>query len=603
VDVPVVLSTRPVSTTPGPDVNARRNARTFWALCAAIWLFFAIMSWLSPLQGDDWLPRYWIARQGGGVGSLLRWLIYHRQLGDLVSMVLVGLPWLHVVVTPIVIIGFFVGLVALAQGRVPRPRDPVAALYVLITSTLIWIGAPHAGVDFYYRSNLAFFVYGLTAVVWLLFLFNNVDVRPGWTRVLGVFVLAVAAGDSNHHIVPLVGYALWRTIRRRRAAGRVPAWMWAGLVGLAIGAGLLFTMKPYLPLKGIFHGGFEHNVFRLYLFMGECGELVSLVMVTFFALVIRARFRPPGGPWPDGRAIGRAGWAYGAALLAAILAVFAPRWGEPGMLGSVAALTVGAMALFERPLEIPGLRRVAVAASVVLWVLAVLYSVPRYLGIRDTFLQRVAALEAAPKGGVGHIQPYRTTVPDSWFIGDDMGRSTPRALVAVIFGLRAIEYDKPFGALEQSAGFTFDEVFEPGGRVRLLTDDLDAARNIFGEDARERWRGGWRGTAQLEVVGGLDWPTRRGRARVAARFADGEVETPGYDFLPLDRRQRFSLYFDRASLDGFYPFGYVVASNQDIPFDWDGDDHWILPQRADRYTLLACNDAECWVVMSLWYHL
>lgn len=604
-----------------PAPRDPRSPVAFWAVLGGLWLFLAVIAWLAPIQGDDWLPMYWIGQHGGGPLSVLEYTTRHRTIGDLASILLVTAPLVHVVLSPTIVVTLMVGVLAVARGAIPRPRDRDAALLLAVTSTMIWIGAPRAGLDFFYRPYLAHFVYGLTAVVWLLYLvIHRLEAPRGPGATVAIGALALCAGTSNHYVAPVLLFVLWRRIRgvrdrepatsparsaRARAQpprGPVPTWLWVAFGATALGALILFTNRPYLPLGAIARGGFEHNVFRLYLFMGQCGELVALLMIVFFAIMVRARFAPLDIALADPRGIALAGRAYGTALIIAVLAVFSPRWGEPAMLAPVVALTVAGLTLLEPSWRYRPLRTGAIIAAVIVHGLVVVTTVPRYLRAKAEFDDRMAAIAATPAGGIAHIAPYRKTEQDAWFYGDDLMATRIRGRVAVTFGLRAIDYTSPFGRLERSAGYTFVERWGDE-TVPLLTDDLEVARSLFGDHVRTRTRDlSEPGPATLELTDGLDWPGRNGRRLIAATYDDveDEIVVPDFDFTPLDRKQRFSLELDADSLPGSFPQAVVASSGESIPFTTDGDDHWVFPPRSDRYALLRCNDRECWVAMAIW---
>jgi hypothetical protein len=587
-----------MATLPSPATPARR-ARAFWVVLGGLWAFLAAVAWFAPVQGDDWLPMYWIGQHGGGPLSVLGYLARHRSIGDLAAIVLVTAPIVHVLLSPTIALTLLIGIIALARGRIPRPRDPDSALLLFAASTMIWIGAPRAGLDFFYRPYLAHFVYGLTAVIWLLYLIvHRAHVARGRGATIAIGALALIAGTSNHYIAPVLLYALWQRLRAARAAGRAPTWQWVALILAAIGALLMFTNRPFLPLHAIGRGGFEHNVFRLYLFMGQCGELVALLMIVFFALALRLQGPRAAIPTAGGDAIALAGRAYVASLIMAVLAVFSPRWGEPAMLAPVVALTIAGLALLEPSWGYRPLRRAVVIAGVLVHGLVIAMSLPRYVRARAEFDERMAAIAAAPAGGVARIAPYRKTEQDAWFFGDDLMYTRIRGRVAVDYGLRAIDYTGPFSRLEPSAGFRFVERWSPTETTPLLTDDLDVARSLFNDHTRDH-DAPEQGPATLELVGGLDWPGRAGRPLIAARYVDGELMIPDFDFTPMDKKQRFSIAVDPDSMDGAYPEAVMVSAGATIPFTRDDDDHWVFPPRTDRYTLVRCNPRACWVVQSI----
>ncbi|HTJ42334.1 MAG TPA: hypothetical protein VL463_09590 [Kofleriaceae bacterium] len=573
---------------------SRPRAIAYWCVLGASVALYAVVCAMQPPEGDDWDVLFWLSRQGRGLGSLAAYARQHHTLADLASFALNAVPWLHAIVTPAVACAFMIGMVAVTTGRVPRPRDDDGWLLVLLASALVWIGAPRTGLDFYNRSYAATFLYGLTAVVWLVFVYVRARGHAAW-----VFVLALVAGTAMPFLLPVTLVTIWKSIRAARKRGPVPAWMWAGAIGALSGAALALTSKPYLDLKLFLGVGFEHKLYSLYLFMGETGELVTLVMVILFLQGLRARLRPSiVVTWPTAREIGIAGWGFGAGMATAWVSLLTPRWGEPSILATVAGFTIAGLALLVPVLAERGLRRAMIALGVIVHVLVAVYSIMHVVELDRWWTQRRRELASAPPGGVAHVTPYELTRETSWSLGDDLVFSHRRALLAASLGLRAIEYTTPIGGQEGTSPFVFDEVWSDGVRARLLTGDLDVALEIFEQDARAR-----AGTGRLEVVGGLDWPERDGRRLIAARAHDGAIDQPDYG-ARTDRNGNMGFHADRDSLTGgVYPFTEIIEAGRSLDFTWERREFWFYPQRNARFTHLQCNLDECWVVSSRWTNL
>ena len=586
-----------------PAASARRRALAFWIVLASIALIIAIVGALAPLQGEDWTPRYWLLRRGAGVGSLFSYLTHHRTIGDWIELLLSAVPPSHAVLTPLCTVAVMVGAVAVAFGRVPRPRDPLGWVWVLIASALVWVGAPRAGLAFFYRPYAAHFLAGVAAMEWLAFVVLYVDVGPGRGRAIACGLLGLVAGTGPHSIVIIALWVLARATWRDRAA--VAAWRWWLLGGLVLGAVLLFTQRPYVPLFAIVRGGFEHNLYKLYMFMGECGELVAVVMLFFFVLLLAARIRPPGLAGPDTPTVRFAGKVFLLAIVAAFLSVLSPRWGEPAMLAPVVGMAIATLALWREPLADRRLRVVIVVLAVVAHALVALYAIPRYVEVNREYGERMAIIESTAPGGVAKVAPYRKSIQDSWFLGDDFITTNIRGLVAEIHGLRTIELTAPIGGLQASAGFHFEEVFSTGERAPLLTDDLEVARAVYAEDVLAKRRAGWIGDAHLELVG-FDWPGRNGRPLIAERYhGDEHEEYTGFaDVRQFDKNERLRFAIDLDSIDGDYPETWIVERGRALPTEMLDDDLVrFSPENSDRYVLLRCRPDECWVIIAPWIQI
>lgn len=590
-------------------LSERRRAIAFWAVLGGIWLVVAIMAFLSPLQGDDWLARAWIERYGFSPGALWTYTVRNHVVGDLVTVLLVTSRVAHVLLSPTIVCALLVAIVTFAEGRVPRPSDRGAALLVALASTFLWVGSPQLGPVLFHRAFLALFVYGFTALLWLLIAYRLAGERSRstWPRAIAMLALGLIAGTSNHHVVPLAIIAVYTWNRARARAGRdVPLWMWSGLVGLVAGAALLFSDSPYVPWKFTLRVGFEHNLFRLYGFMAPAAGLVTLVMLIFFVRMIARQVRGAPDDPPSPTDVRLAGWGLGLGVLLALLGLFSPRWGEPAVLAPTVAIVIGALAVLRGPCTERWVAHALIALAVLVHVVVVIAAVPRYARAHAEFEDRVAMLAATPTKAIAKITPYDQAEPDYWFLGEDLGAGTIRAYVAWLYGVRAISMTTPFARYEAPAGLHFEEeIRDPGGaprRLPLLTDDLEVARAQFREDVIERRHEGWDGTATLELVD-FDWPSRRGRRLIAGRYHDHASVELGYEIMPIDRTLRMSVIVDPDSLEGGYPEAHLIGHGVDEPLSIDGDRYWISPQIVEQPIFLLCNADECLVITALWAQL
>jgi Family of unknown function (DUF6056) len=583
-----------------PAVSPARARQRFFAMLACTWGFFALMAWLSPVQGEDWSARYWIDKHGLAPDWLGRYLVDHHILGDVVALFIGAYDWLHVLLSPLVMLAFLLGILTHVRGRWPRPDDPGDALAFLLASALLWVGGARAGVTLFYRPYLALFVYGLTCVLWFtaVIRFAGERARAGGARALGLFVLGVCAGTSNHQIVAvlLIAVPLW--LRHRRAAA---AWMWVGYAGLVLGALLLFTDRPYLPLVNFGELGFEANSIRFFRTLAEGGRVILVCLAAELLMLVRSRFRDVPMPEVPGQHVSQLGWLFGVSLLISVLGLLSPRWGEPAMLAPTVLLAIGGVMVLGALARDPQARRVLWVFALVSHAVVVALAVPRYVRVHREFGARAATLARAARGSNVRIAPYSEVEQSFWFYGEDLGTSATRSMVSYAYGLAGVEFTRPFGTLETTAEHQFEAMWDGTRGEPLPTPDLVVARHLFDEAVQVARARGSAQRAELRITN-LDWPERRGRPVIAARWTGGKVQLPVARPLPVDRMLRYRFLVSERNLGGRYPETYIVSDGSTLPLERESTRRMLFyrPTLAARYTLIRCNAAECVAIESTW---
>jgi hypothetical protein len=590
-----------------------RQRLVFWSVVVSAWAFFAIVALLAPVQGEDWSARFWVHTYGGDLDWALRYVRNHHVLGDLVELGIAAFRWLHVLLSPTICLAFFAGIFVHVRGRLPRPADPRDTLALALASALVWLGGARAGLAFFHRPYLAMFVYGLTAVIWFTAAYRLAGARPagGVARALGLFVLGVLAGSSNHHVVAvvLVAVPLWMRARRRRGEP-LPAWMWTGLAGLVVGAVLLATDPPYLPLVSFGEYGIEGNFIRFFRTLAEGGRVIAGCLIALFAMLVRSRFRDVPMPLVPDQHLRQLGWWLAGALIIAALALLAPRWGEPAMLAPTVCLVVGGLMVLDALAADARARQALVAFAIIAHVVVLACTLPTYVRAHREYAARARALHAAPRGSRVVIEPYTQVDQTSWFFGEDLATAATRALIAESYGLSAVEFARPFGNLEETSDHELAIAWSwaPGSAdaarapiERLATHDLAVARMIFDERvAVARGRAGFQ-TASL-VLMNLDFPGRAGRPVIAARQLGERSLVPVVKSYGADRTLRYRFLVSPRGLGGGYPETYIVVGGHLQPLEASSDPRVVYyrPTLAARYTLLRCNAVECIALESTW---
>jgi hypothetical protein len=591
----------------------RRHRLVFWSVVVSAWAFFAIVALLAPVQGEDWSARFWVHAYAGDLDWALRYARNHHVVGDLAELVIAAFRPVHVVLSPTVCLAFFAGVFVHVRGRLPRPDDARDTLALALASALVWLGGARAGLAFFHRPYLAMFVYGLTAVIWFTAAYRLAGPRPaaGAARAAGMLLLGVLAGSSNHHVVAvvLVAVPLWMRARRRRGE-TLPAWMWTGLAGLVVGAALLATDPPYLPLVSFGEYGIEGNFIRFFRTLAEGGRVIAFSVIAVFAMLVRSRFRGVPMPLVRDEHLRQLGWWFTGALVIAGLALLAPRWGEPAMLAPTVCLVIGGLMVLDALAADVRARQVLVAFALVAHAVVLVRTLPTYVRAHREYVARAAALNAAAPGSRITIPPYTQVDQSAWFFGEDLAPSATRAIIAESYGLGGIEFTRPFGNLEETADHELAIAWSwaPGSPDAakpaiepLSTHDLAVGRMIFDERvALARGRQGFQ-TASL-LITNLDFPGRAGRPVVAERQLGERAHVPVVKSYGADRTLRYRFLVSPRSLGGRYPETYIVVGGHLQPIETSRDPRVVYyrPTLAARYVLLRCNATECIALESTW---
>jgi hypothetical protein len=586
----------------------------FWAMLAAWWLLYALVAYWTPIQGEDWIQLGWLMRYRPiGVDDALHFLRVNPTLGEVAGQLGVAYPWFHILVSPTVIVLFVVGLYTLAFNRLPSPRSSRDTLVLAILHAMVWMGAPRVGVTLGHRPHVGHFIYGLTALIWVLSFFRRAGDEPprGKLRTAGTFILAIAAGASNHHIALMgLGFMVAAIITRRRAGRAVPAWMPVAAVGVTIGLVCLFlNPTPYFAALG--RRGWSTILTQLVLFLTEGAETIALCSLTAFVLLVRSRVRNIPMPVPT---IEELRWmatcfVVGFALVA--IGLFGPRWGDPAMFAPAVLFAAGGAVAMARLVEDVWIRRGAIVVVILVHVVIAFQMVRFYHQGYEDMQVRMAQLRAAPPGSTAAITPYRKVETTFWFFGEDLGWAATREYAALgVFKLRDITFDRETGIYEPSTGFemkvslVFDPPF-PDAEVQAsigtpMATSLTVARSQWLRAIYELDKHHHVISGDLEITN-LDFPGRNGRPIYAGRLLPGKgLVEPRATWRQPDPLQRMSFSVRWKSLRMRVKDLFVVGMGDSLPVKREGERVFFVPLWAGSYTLIACDDNVCLAVETAW---
>ncbi len=457
---------------------------TFWALLALVFAVCAGVAYLEPIAGDcwtgvDWLP---ILTSVKAVWGLIKWnyTTCNPRFGETFLYLTGGHPLLHTVLTPSMIVLTVVAVMALATGRLPRPRQLRDSGILLVTVALVCVGLHSIGENFFYRPQATNYLYGFCIQAWLLVPVRvrlasvagagaGADVAPGaarWWQVPGMLLLGFVAGMCNEHTGPalLVVYAVAGVALVRRQRGAWP-WVLAGLVGFLGGYLTLF----FAPGQMVRYAGMgKQSIVARIVKQGVRGlrrPFVGIIVEAWPALLVLASALTYGW-WRrrQGRALAMP-WMAVAALVGAALLVGATLWASPILgprlfLAPALLLVTAAIAALLPAFASPR----AFAALVGVAALIVGFHAVRFLQVHadlhEDFAARARLLEQAPRGQVTYVRPARHFFLSHWAFGDDMREEAWRRTIGGRYGMPALALDTTDAKILLSTGVITDWVVD-----------------------------------------------------------------------------------------------------------------------------------------------
>jgi hypothetical protein len=551
----------------------------FIGFFVAFALVHAIVAAWTPVQGDAWLHWVWAGRHpDSGVGT---WLLAHLSSADAFGYILAKCNSVHVIVSPMIAIALVIGLFVVAVGRTPRASGE-DLLGLALTSALIWIAQPHAGVTWFYTPSVAMHVYGAAAAVWLI-----AAIRCEWERSWpALIVLAYVAGTSTRAIalVTLV-IVIWMTRGRR----------WRLVSGALLVATVIgFVRSPYLEVGKVFRRGLDPNLFVLRLPIEEIGKVVALVAV--FVLVElgrRTAGRTPLTGEPEQRVTVRLVVGY---LAASVFCVFGPKYYESTLFPATLLLVVAALPWLMWFASARGYRIALIAFVVGVHAIAWTLSLVMYhrIGAEGAMRQRI--LEHTQPGDVAIVQPYSEILSNNFFFGEDLSTTRLRQLVAIdVFGLRDIALSPQFRRLEANPQIAVALEQDNATVAELAAARVPAIWSTVPSVAREQFdlfvhrlaRASARPVAARLVVKNLQFP----RPILAAWVDAKEAVIPRVALSTLDEENQFTakMYNELARFDE----AWVVHDGTATKTPYRNGSPRMRPTTPTLQAIVVCNAKVC----------
>lgn len=615
----------------------RRAPRRFYGVCAGLWLFFALIAWLTPIMLDDWFEVVFIKKHGLSWASIWQYasynyVNYNPRLGETLLLVVNGPRVIHVLLTPTVELLLLFVVFALAHGRWPRPsaRD---AQRLLVAQALMFMVVPSVGLLYFYRPYVTNYLFGF-CIQLLLFVPYRFEltraaasVRPAWFTPL-LLVAGLAAGMTNEHTGPtaMLVLAAATVLLWRRA--RPSAWSVAGVLGLWMGYFLLFfapgQAKRYggaaakaSPIATIVDRGFAGAQEVINSFVWEGQLAITIVLVAAVVAILGAR-RRGATLAPVARlelAVTLVALAAAAMMIGTVMA--SPMVGERLYFAPCVLLVIGVLPFVNVMLVERGARRFLVACALIVVSYQVVRTTVEFVMARVAFDRRMAILEAAPAGGRAEVPPYLRWSTTKLFFGDDFRTFTHRQYVAhEYFGLAGIDlvhagpWAEPRPPFEVEYRLHFDPplaeaewrkhadlaTYTPSYAewlVAALRQHLPELTSIPGHRL-----------ARVEVaVHGLDLPELAGRPLIWLKWQDGKYLFPEGGVL-IDERLMPYFIVKRPNLPPDLKEAWVVGCGrtQPVPIR-DSAKGAMLPWQPEcrgSYVAIACSTDLCWLAAVTW---
>jgi hypothetical protein len=578
---------------PSPTV---RRSLALVAVVIGLWLLHAAIAWLTPIQGEDWQHLTWATRQPPpGVANLF---YRNRTSGDLVGVGIALSRWLHVLLTPTVVVALFAAMVTHAQGRLPRLDRPRDAVLLLFAGGLVWIVAPSPGLVLSYRPFVATVVYGVTAMLWLLAAYRFAGRPPTWPRgvaaAVGVLLLGAFAGSSTRPVGIVT--ALVAVIGLVRGRGGRPAWKWTGALGACAGAVLVWFDRPAPDLARFFARSVDQNAVSFYWYIGECRQLFAILGVALIACLVRRRWWGAPATMPSVAQLGAMRWAAILSVAVALIGVTEPTWGSPLIFAPAMLLITAALPAFDVIIDDRWMRRVLAVVALLPLIEVIAVGLPRYADARAQHEARYQALRATPRGSVATVETLMPVMPDAWVHGEDWPYAVQRRRVARrLYGLRDISFTAPFSIFEPTPDLEVTAAWTTG--TRIDPPDGDYSPMLYGarselRDIVRRARGA---PLEVELRAGLDFPERRGRPLLVARARGAAIETARAVPVLGSVFDRVAYRVVETELTRRLPERWYVHEGRAVAAQRWRDVVETAPTSDGWYYLVLCGPAECWV--------
>ncbi len=607
--------------------SARILRGLFYVYVVATFLHIARVVWCEPFAFDAWNVAVDTHAEPPSIGRFFafwyqQYTSSNPRLGQPLAYLAYKTFGFAELGTPLAFFAIVLGGFVLATGRWPSRRNGRDLATLAIGIGFLWFAAPNFAAYMFCRAYATNYVWTGAIQLWFLAALRLHDVqapaRP--VKLLGIFVLGVAAGMCNEHTGPTlllltIAYIMWT-----RRTHHVHAWFrYAGALGALVGYAVLFFApgqnqryeglgERYSLTRQVIVRGFSGNIDILQGFLFAAAPLlVLLVFIVATGIIAERRDEHAIGDVRrhQRRALAIIGVALTAGALITVTVFASPKLGPRFYMHAMLALLAGVMAAARTFLYAPR----SFAPFVILAVLASSYAavrtVPSYGRYKRDSDQRLAELAATPHGAVYTAEAWDQVSESWWFLGDDFRDQKKRELVAKYYALDRVLLGV------SDVKLTMQYEFEPAVCIDEITHldlkpyigrDVGALHHAFLDEIAEIQRATSAKLRTIDLVAtflGSEPPLPRARTYVA-RWRDGVLEA-------------YTATLGRA---GRSTERTITIADALVSADWDiylvavGDPPRLLgkssqrrfsyrPWRTAPYWTLACKPDACFVLMTI----
>jgi hypothetical protein len=541
------------------------------------------------------------------------------RLGQPLTYLGYKLEYVAEVALPLCLFAITAAATTLGLGKLPwRHRRGIVMWAIAIGFS--WFALPQLGRNMFCRAYGLNYLFGAAVQLCFLVPLRLVPSREASVgRCATYALLGIAAGMCNEHTGPallclLVGLALWHYRKGDR-----PRLLWAGAIGFFVGFCLIF----FAPGQGSRYEGLAHqmSLFDRVIDHGIEGNLIILtdfylygapVLALAVVALVASLLRHTGDIARRDEALRLIAIALAVGTIIAATLFVSPKLGARFYFVGLALLLGGFLALVDAVV----VRTRVLVPLVVLAVLSSAYAgyrtIPLYRQVAVQGAQRMAELEAAPRGSVYVADAFVQIDESWWFIGDDFRDFKKRELVADYFNLAGVFFrgyhpHLPLGLMgirivprywTQGASCAADfEGFEFGVRKgfdiashHMATQRLTKIlQTQLGDQKLSRF--------ELPIAFAGERPTLPRKELILSRWTAGQFE--GYTAKLVRHRKQ--------SPREVIPSPELAAKSMEMFAMLVGDTFESIGKTSDKklsfapwgkgvYWVLACDDTTCWVV-------
>jgi hypothetical protein len=446
------------------------------ALVAAVLIawaaLYAYLATIEPPLHDGWWHVLEHRQHAFSPSSLVdfvrrAYVQDNPRLGQWLTFVAYAPGGWHPLLAAIGMIATTAGVFVLAFARWPATARDAGRLAII--AGLSFVCVPNPGQMFCYLPFTGNYVWAFAVTLALVVPYRLAlagrTPPSGIARVLGMFVLGVAAGMANEHTGPVAIAAIAAAlVLLRRRDGHVSPWALAGLVGIVAGTALLLGAPGQL-LR--YHGLAEQS--SLLANLVDRGVAGNLMVIAMWLLYTCGAWLALGGALVATRRRPAARWWLDVAVLVALAfaivltVLFSPKQG-PRLFYAPAILLLAAAVRALDEATAPS-RRATTIATIIGGAIAIGGGAWLVHIQRDMHADAVARDErmiAAAPGTIVAVPPFRHFDPTWWTFGDD-DRSAPlrQHVARRLYGLDDVTLATADRALLGRAGVTLALELDP----------------------------------------------------------------------------------------------------------------------------------------------